>query len=130
MNFTIALALIVVFMTQVIGFRAQGMEYFTKFWNTKTLFTRPFFGIIDWLVGVLETISEFSRILSFAFRLFGNVFAGSVLLFVIGSLVPIVAQSAILGFEFFIGLIQALVFGLLAMIFMSMATQSHSQEQH
>lgn len=129
LNFTLALALIVVFMTQVIGVRAQGMEYFTKFWNTKTFFSKPFFGLIDWVVGILEIISEFSRILSFAFRLFGNIFAGSVMLFVIGSLVPIIAQSAFLGLEFFVGAIQALVFGMLAMNFMALATQGHGQEE-
>lgn len=129
LNFTAALALIVVVMTQVIGVRAHGMNYFSKFWNTRTIFSKPMFGIIDWAVGLLEIISEISRILSFAFRLFGNIFAGSVMLFVIGSLVPIVAQSALLGLEFFIGAIQAFVFGMLAMIFMSMATQGHGHEE-
>lgn len=129
LNFTVALALIVVFMTQVIGVRAQGVNYFTKFWNTKTIFSKPMFGLIDWAVGLLEIISEVSRILSFAFRLFGNIFAGSVMLFVIGSLVPVVAQAGFLGLEFFIGAIQALVFGMLAMIFMSMATQGHGHEE-
>jgi F-type H+-transporting ATPase subunit a len=77
----------------------------------------------------LEIVSEFSKLLSFSFRLFGNIFAGSVMLFVIGALVPVVAQAGILGLEFFIGLIQALVFGLLTMIFMAMATQSHEAEE-
>lgn len=129
LNFTVALALIVVFMTQVFGVQAQGMRYFTKFWNTKTIFTKPMFGLIDWVVGLLEIISELSRILSFAFRLFGNIFAGSVMLFVIGSLVPVVAQAGFLGLEFFVGAIQAIVFGMLAMIFMTMATQGHGHEE-
>jgi F-type H+-transporting ATPase subunit a len=75
-------------------------------------------------------ISEFSKILSFAFRLFGNIFAGSVLLFVIGSLVPIFAQSMFLMLEFFVGMIQAVVFGLLTMTFMAQATQGHGDEAH
>jgi F-type H+-transporting ATPase subunit a len=129
LNFTVALALVSVIMTQVIGIRAQGMKYFRKFWNTKGLFSKPMFGLIDWLVGILEIVSEFSKLLSFSFRLFGNIFAGSVMLFVIGALVPVVAQAGILGLEFFIGLIQALVFGLLTMIFMAMATQSHEAEE-
>ena len=129
LNFTVALALVSVIMTQVIGVRAQGMKYFTKFWNTKTFFSKPIFGLIDWVVGILEIISEFSKILSFSFRLFGNIFAGSVMLFVIGSLVPVVAQAGFLGLEFFVGLVQAIVFGMLTMVFMSMATQSHGHEE-
>lgn len=130
LNFTVALALISVFMTQVIGVRAQGMGYFSKFWYTKTLFSKPIFGAIDFLVGLLEIISEFSKILSFSFRLFGNIFAGSVLLFVIGSLVPVFAQSAFLMLEFFVGLIQAVIFGMLTMVFMSQAIQSHHGDDH
>lgn len=130
LNFTVALALIAVVMTQVMGVRAQGAKYFTKFWNSKTVFTRPIFGIIDWAVGLLEVISEFSKVLSFSFRLFGNIFAGSVMLFVIGSLVPIFAQSIFLLLELFVGLIQAIVFGMLTMIFMAQATQGHGEEAH
>jgi len=125
LNFTFALALVAVFMVQVIGFRSQGMAYLTKFWNAKTFFSKPIFGFIDWAVGLLELISEFSKILSFAFRLFGNMFAGAVLLFVIGSLVPVFAQSMFYLLEFFVGMIQAIVFGMLTMTFMAQATQGH-----
>lgn len=127
LNFTIALALIAVSMVQVVGVKAQGMKYFTKFWNTKNLFSKPFFGAIDWVVGLLEIISEISKILSFGFRLFGNIFAGSVMLFVIGSLIPVFAQSIFVGLELFVGAIQALVFGMLTMVFMSMATKGHGE---
>jgi F-type H+-transporting ATPase subunit a len=125
LNFTFALALVAVFMVQVIGFRSQGMAYLTKFWNVKTFFSKPIFGFIDWAVGLLELVSEFSKILSFAFRLFGNMFAGAVLLFVIGSLVPVFAQSLFYLLEFFVGMIQAIVFGMLTMTFMAQATQGH-----
>jgi len=130
LNFTIALALIAVAMVQYIGFKSNGVGYLTKFWNTKTLFKVPIFGVIDFAVGILELISEFAKILSFSFRLFGNIFAGSVLLFVIGSLVPIFAQSGFLMLEFFIGLIQAIVFGMLTMVFMAQATASHGHGDH
>jgi len=131
LNFTVALAVISVVMTQVIGVQALGGGYFTKFWNTGTLFSKPIFGVIDFLVGLLEVVSEISKILSFSFRLFGNIFAGSVLLFVIGSLVPVFFQSIFLMLEFFVGLIQAIVFGLLTMTFMSQATQDHhGEEEH
>jgi len=130
LNFTLAIALVVVVMIQVFGVRSQGMAYFTKFWNTGTMFSKPIFGVIDFGVGLLEIVSEFSKVLSFAFRLFGNIFAGSVLLFVIGSLVPVFAQSIFYLLEFFVGAIQAFVFGLLATTFMAQATQGHGGEHH
>ncbi len=131
LNFTVALALIAVVMVQVIGFRAQGISYLTKFWNTKTFFSVPIFGLIDFAVGILELVSEFSKILSFAFRLFGNIFAGSVLLFVMGTLLGKggfgFGQVGFLLLEFFVGLIQAIVFGMLTMTFMAQATQGHGE---
>jgi len=132
LNFTVALALISVFMTQVFGARALGVPYFSKFINVGGVFKRPIFGVIDFGVGLLELISEISKVLSFSFRLFGNIFAGSVLLFVIGTLVPVFAQSGFLLLEFFVGLIQAFVFGMLTMVFMAQATQGHGEhaEEH
>lgn len=125
LNFTVALALIAVTMVQVMGVRALGASYFEKFFNVRGIFKRPVFGIIDFGVGLLELVSEISKVLSFSFRLFGNIFAGTVLLFVIGTLVPVMAQSVFLMLEFFVGLIQAVVFGMLTMVFMSQATAGH-----
>jgi F-type H+-transporting ATPase subunit a len=132
LNFTAALALISVIATQIIGFRVQGVRYITKFFNVTTLFRKPFFGAIDFAVGLLELISEFSKILSFTFRLFGNMFAGMVLLFLMATMLPVFAPSLVMTFEFFIGLIQAFVFGMLTMVFMSQATQGHGDghEEH
>ena len=127
LNFTVALALISVTMTQVFGYRALGFSYFQKFINVKGMKKSPLFGAIDFGVGILEMVSEISKILSFSFRLFGNIFAGTVLLFVIGTLVPIFAQSIFLLLEFFVGLIQAVVFGMLTMVFMSQATAGHGE---
>jgi F-type H+-transporting ATPase subunit a len=129
LNFTVGLALVSVFMTQVIGVRSLGASYFTKFINVKGVFSSPIFGVIDFGVGLLELISEISKILSFSFRLFGNIFAGTVLLFVIGTLVPVFAQSIFLLLEFFVGLIQAVVFGMLTMVFMSQATEGHGEHE-
>ncbi len=142
LNFTVALALISVTMTQVIGVRALGPGYFSKFFAFKN-FGRMWFReklgpfdvlmpFIDIFVGILETVAEIAKIISFSFRLFGNIFAGAVLLFVIGSLVPVLVQSGFLLLEFMVGLIQALVFGMLTMVFMTMATQSHDEhgEEH
>jgi F-type H+-transporting ATPase subunit a len=129
LNFTVALAITAVIAVQIMGIRAHGMSYFSKFFFVKTLFTKPIFGVIDFGVGLLELVSEFSKILSFAFRLFGNIFAGSVLLFVMGfllgkfTLVPTIFYML----EFFVGAIQAIVFGLLTMTFMAQATQGHGE---
>jgi F-type H+-transporting ATPase subunit a len=128
LNFTIALALVVMTMVQVTGFRSQGFRYLTKFFQFRNLFRKPFLGLIDVFVGFLELLQEFFRVISFSFRLFGNLFAGSVLLIVIGSLVPVAAQSGLLLFELLIGFIQALVFGMLTLIFMSMATSRHGSD--
>jgi F-type H+-transporting ATPase subunit a len=117
-------------MTQVIGFQAQKFNYFSKFLNFKTMFSKPFFGFMDFLVGLLETISEFAKILSFAFRLFGNMFAGMVLVALIGVMIPWFVPSMVFMFEFFIGLIQAFVFGMLTMVFMAQATHGHGGEEH
>lgn len=130
LNFTAALALIAVVMTQVIGVQTQGMRYFSKFFNTTTIFKKPFFGFMDFIVGLLETISEFAKVLSFAFRLFGNMFAGMVLVALVGTMVPIFVPSLVFMFEFFIGLIQAFVFGMLTMVFMTQATRGHGGEEH
>lgn len=131
LNFTVALAIIAVIAVQVVGIRAQGIKYFTKFWNVKSFFSKPIFGVIDWGVGILELVSEFSKVLSFSFRLFGNIFAGSVLLFVMGSLLGAIAifPSAFYLLEFLVGAIQAIVFGLLTMTFMAQATQGHDEHQ-
>ena len=129
LNFTIALALISVIMTQVIGVMAQGPRYFTKFINVANIFKVPFLGFMDFLVGLLEIISEIAKIISFAFRLFGNMFAGFVLMVLITVMVPIFAPSLIYLFELFIGVIQAFVFGMLTMVFMAQATQGHGGEE-
>lgn len=130
LNFTIALALISVIFTQVLGVQVNGGGYFLRFFNVRNLFTKPFFGAMDFLVSILELISEFAKILSFSFRLFGNMFAGMVLTFLIVSMVPWFAPAMIMMFEFFIGLIQAFVFGMLTMVFMSQAVAGHGEGEH
>ena len=130
LNFTVALALIAVVMIQVIGFRAQGAGYLSKFFNTRRMFKVPFFGAMDFLVGLLELISELSKILSFAFRLFGNMFAGIVLVAIVAGLLGrfSILPAMVMLFELFVGVIQAFVFGMLTMVFMAQATQGHGEE--
>jgi F-type H+-transporting ATPase subunit a len=125
LNFTFALAIVAVVMTQVFGFWSLGLSYTEKFFNTKTMFTVPMFGVIDFGVSILELVSEFSKILSFAFRLFGNIFAGTLLLSILGALTAVVIPGALYGLETFVGVIQAYVFSMLALVFMSQATVGH-----
>jgi len=130
LNFTFAIAIVAVVMIQVIGFRAQGFGYLSKFFNTKRMFKVPFFGAMDFLVGLLELISELSKIISFAFRLFGNMFAGIVLVAIVAGLLGNISilPAMIMLFELFVGVIQAFVFGMLTMVFMAQVTQSHGEE--
>ncbi len=127
LNFTLAIALISVFMTQVIGFQAHGFGYLSKFFNFRTMFKVPFFGAMDFLVGLLELISELAKIVSFAFRLFGNMFAGVVLVAIVAGLLGKISilPSMLMMFELFVGIIQAFIFGILTMVFMAQVTQSH-----
>ncbi len=125
LNFTLALGLIAVLMTQVYGVWAQGFGYFSKFFPIKELISGGIFGLINFIVGILELILEIAKVISFGFRLFGNVFGGAILLSVVGALVAIIVPAGLYGFEMFFGVIQAYVFFLLATIFISMATVSH-----
>jgi F-type H+-transporting ATPase subunit a len=125
LNFTLALGLIAVLMTQVYGVWAQGFGYFSKFFPIKQLISGGIFGMINFIVGFLELILEIAKIISFGFRLFGNVFGGAILLSVVGALVAVGVPAGLYGFEMFFGVIQAYVFFLLALIFISMATVSH-----
>jgi len=125
LNFPFALAIIAVVMTQVYGVWAQGGHYFEKFVPVKKLVSGGLFGLIDFGVGILEIILEFAKILSFGFRLFGNIFAGALLLSIIGVLVPVLLPPGLYLFEIFFGAIQAYVFFLLATVFISGALESH-----
>lgn len=119
-NTTFALSLIAVTSCQVMGFAMLGFKgYGGKF------FINPFRDPIGSFVGILELFSEFSKMISFSFRLFGNVFAGEVLLVVITFLVPYIAPLPFYGLEIFVGFIQALVFSFLTLVFLNLATTSH-----
>ena len=119
LNTTLALAIVSVLAIQYYGTKTLGISYFKKFIN---LSNPIMFGI-----GLLEIVSEVSRVLSFAFRLFGNIFAGEVLLTVIAFLMPVFAPLPFLGLELFVGFIQALVFSMLTAVFLSMATVAHEE---
>ena len=87
-------------------------------------------GPIGFFVGILEGIGEIARLISFTFRLFGNIFAGEVLLIAMAFLMPIIGIIPFLGLELFVGVIQAFIFAMLTLVFASLATISHGGEAH
>ncbi len=122
-NMTLAVALIAIVAVQAFGIAALGIgSYGGKF------FVAPWKDFFGSFVGILELFAEFSRLVSFTFRLFGNIFAGEVLLVVIAFLVPYIAPIPFLGLEIFVGFIQALVFAMLTLVFLKMAMTAHGHD--
>lgn len=130
LNFPLALAVIAVVMTQVYGIWALGLGYFEKFFQFRALISGGIFGLINFAVGFLELLLEFAKVLSFSFRLFGNIFAGTLLLSIVGALTAVAIPAGLYLFEIFFGTIQAYVFYLLATMFISMALVSHHADEH
>lgn len=122
LNFTLALALIAITFVNIASSRAIGLRQRAKaFLNFK--------GPIDFFVGILEIVSEFAKIISLSFRLFGNVFAGEVLLAIMAFLVPYVIPLPFLFLEIFVGTIQAFIFAMLTTVFVGMALAGHGDEE-
>jgi F-type H+-transporting ATPase subunit a len=124
LNVTLALAIIAVFSIEISGIVLLGFwRYGSKFFN----FTSP----LNFVVGIIEFISELSRFISFSFRLFGNIFAGEVLLAVAGFFMPYVLPVPLMAFETFVGVVQAAVFAMLMLFFIKLAIAephgSHSE---
>lgn len=114
LNTTLSLGFLAVFLIQYYGIKFLGFKnYISKFLN----FSNP----ITFFTGILEIISEISKIISFSFRLFGNIFAGEVLLSIMAFLIPILASFPFLLLEVFVGFIQALVFSMLTAVFLNLA---------
>jgi F-type H+-transporting ATPase subunit a len=144
LNVTVALALVSVILTQYFGISALGISYLGKFFNVGG-FVKAFtqkgigcmgrfaafgMGIIDSFIGIVELISEIGKVVSFSFRLFGNIFAGEVLLGVMAFLIPYLISLPFYGLELFVGFVQALVFMMLSVAFFVVATTSHGEEGH
>ncbi len=148
LNNTVALAIVSVLMTQVFAVMALGpVNYSAKWFNFRRWGTlvlallgrRPrkglvglfFWGLIDIFVGMVELFSEIMKIVTFSFRLFGNIFAGEVILIVMAYLLPQFLPLPFYALELFVGFIQAFVFAMLTLVFMSMATIQHgAAESH
>lgn len=117
LNTTLALAAISVVMTHAYAIRELGLfKHLTKYFS---------FNPVLLFVGLLELVSDVSKMVSFAFRLFGNIFAGEVLLVVISALAPLAGPLPFFILELFVGLVQALVFTMLTLVFLSIASSHH-----
>jgi len=120
LNLTLAMALVSVIVTQIFGFYTLGWKvHLSKYFNFK--------GPIDFFVGLLELITETARIISFSFRLFGNIFAGSAVLAVFAFLLPFLANVVFIPLELFVAFIQAFIFAVLTLVFMEIATTGHEE---
>jgi F-type H+-transporting ATPase subunit a len=118
LNFTLGLAIMTVISVNAMGIRSTGWKLYIKRYIN---FSSP----INFFVGMLEIVGELAKIVSLSFRLFGNVFAGEVLLIIMGVLAPYLIPIPFVGMELFAGFIQALVFSTLALVFLSLLTESH-----
>ena len=121
----LSFALVSVFMVEYWGISTLGfLRYGSKFIN----FRSP----IDFFVGILELVAEMARLISFSFRLFGNMLAGEILLLVMTFLVAVASPILLVfyGLELFVGAIQAFVFGTLTLVFAVMAVSAHGPEEH
>jgi F-type H+-transporting ATPase subunit a len=130
LNFPLALALVTVTLSQYFGLRALKLGYVKKFFNFSGFKKGVLMGAAMLIAGLLEIVSEFAKIISLTFRLFGNILAGEVLLAVLAFLVPYLISVPFYGLEVFVGFVQALVFFMLSLVFFSLAVTGHGDEAH
>lgn len=120
LNTTLGLALVSAIATHVMSIRTIGIkDYLSRFFS---------FNPINLFVGLLELVSEFTKIISLSFRLFGNIFAGAVVLGIISGFAALIAPIPFLLLEIIVGLVQALIFAMLTMVFMTILTMPHNVE--
>ena len=124
LNTTLAIAIVAMITVQIWGIRALGLRRYSG----KFIILNK--GPIQAFVGFLEAFGEIARTISFTFRLFGNMFAGEILLIVMAFLLPLIGIIPFLGLELFVGLIQAFIFAMLTLVFGVMASISHDDEEH
>ncbi|MFC1942217.1 F0F1 ATP synthase subunit A [Chloroflexota bacterium] len=144
-NTPLAIALVSFVFVEYYGLKTLGISYMRKFLNfgplfgsigkiftgkVKAGFSGLFSGFVDIFVGVLETLSELIRIVSFTFRLFGNMTAGEILLLIAAFLVPWILALPFYGLEMLVSFVQALIFSGLTLVFVTMAVTPHGAESH
>lgn len=137
LNLTLALAVFSIVIVQLAGIQATGLaNYASRFVNVRGIFQAIPKGpmavsvaIIEFFVGLIEIISELARVASLSLRLFGNVFAGEILLGVMMSLLSVLLPVPFMFLEVLVGAIQATVFAMLVLVFLVVATSSHGHDE-
>lgn len=115
LNMTLGLAIVSYFVVEITGIFVLGfLKYGSKFVNFRE-------GVLGFFIGLIEFVSNLARLVSFSFRLFGNIFAGEVLIAVAVLFLPLVLPVPIMLFETFVGLVQAAIFALLTLVFIKIA---------
>lgn len=142
-NMPLALAFVSFVFVEYFGLRSLGLRYMGKFFNVGQFFRSIgqiakgrlrdglggiFTGFIHIFVGFLELLSEMVRIVSFTARLFGNMTAGEILLLIAAFLIPWVFALPFYGLELLVGFVQALIFGGLTLVFLTLAVTHHGEE--
>ncbi len=142
-NMPLAIALMSFVFVEYFGLRLLGVRYLGKFVNVVQFFaglrqltkcklvaglSGMFTGVINIFIGFVEALSEFIRIISFTFRLFGNMTAGEILLLMATFLIPFLFALPFYGLELLVGFVQALIFGGLTLIFLTVAVAPHGEE--
>lgn len=121
-NTTLAFALVSAVATHILSIRITGIkDYISRYISLNP---------INLFIGVLEIISEITKVISLSFRLFGNIFAGEVVLFTVSGIFAFIFPIPFMLLEIIVGLVQALVFSMLTMVFMSILTTPHHAEAH
>lgn len=121
-NVTLSLALISLVATHMLSLRYTGIkDYLSRFFSLNPIFL---------FVGLLEIVSEITKLVSLSFRLFGNVFAGEVVLHTVSNIFAFIFPLPFITLEIIVGLVQALVFGMLTMAFMAILTTPHHVTEH
>ncbi len=136
LNFTLAIAVFSIVLSHVLGVVMLGpVNHVSKFVNIRGILRSMKHGpmaivvaVVEFMVGLLEIVSEVAKTLSLALRLFGNIFAGEVLLTVIYGLVGFLVPLPFVFLELLVGVIQATVFSMLVLVFLTTMTSSHEEE--
>jgi len=144
LNLPLSIAVVSFVFVEFLGLRSLGgFRYLNSFFNVgqlhdglKSLFKgkiKPaisgiMFGMVNLFIGFLEVISHFMRVVSFTFRLFGNMTAGEILLLLVTFLVPLVVSIGVYGLELLVGVLQALIFAGLTLVFAVLAMSPHEEE--
>jgi len=137
LNMTLAIAVFSIFYTHLTGILSVGsLAHFSKFFNIRGIFLSLKKGpiailvaCIEFFVGLIEIVGEFAKTLSLALRLFGNIFAGEVLIGVMMGMLAFFLPIPFIFLEVLVGIIQATVFAMLVLAFLVMATTEHAHDE-